>query len=506
MSSPAKANEPDLVDNLIYFMEDHVVGEADRQDKNFHLEDFQIEWLGKTFGIPGVRRSILSVGRRNGKTATCALLVMAALYGPLEVPNARIISASRSTAQAAIIYEYVKNIAIASGFDWKLRFNDTKNRIVSKHNGATYKAISSDAARSLGYGARLIIHDELGQVRGPEDRLFSNLTTSLGSYTDALEIIVSTQAPGDDDLLSMLIDYALTGNDPTVVCSLFAAGKDDDIFDPAVWRKANPAMGKHRSAKDVENQANEAKILPAREAAFRNLTLNQRISLDSPFMTPSVWNSNDGEPDENVFKNNDVFGGLDLSFRQDLTSLVLCAEEDGIVHVKTFAWTPADTLLARARIDRAPYDIWVREGLLETVPGSSIQFEWIAHRIAEICEEFDPVAINYDRWKIEHLIHAMDAIDYDANLIPSGQGFKDMSPSLAEWESLAVEQRIRHGGNPVLRWCVANSIVTEDPAGNRKLNKKTSTGRIDAAVALSMAIKACRLDKEEAVDVENWIA
>ena len=36
--------------------------------------------------------------------------------------------------------------------------------------------------------------------------------------------------------------------------------------------------------------------------------------------------------------------------------------------------------------------------------------------------------------------------------------------------------------------CAANSVVKGDEAGNRKLDKRKSTGRIDGMVALAMAV------------------
>jgi hypothetical protein len=73
-----------------------------------------------------------------------------------------------------------------------------------------------------------------------------------------------------------------------------------------------------------------------------------------------------------------------------------------------------------------------------------------------------------------------------------GQGFRDMSPAMDTLEAELLNQRIRHGGNPILKWCAANAIAVKDPAGNRKLDKAKSTGRIDGIVALTMAMGASR--------------
>ena len=73
-------------------------------------------------------------------------------------------------------------------------------------------------------------------------------------------------------------------------------------------------------------------------------------------------------------------------------------------------------------------------------------------------------------------------------VVPFGQGFKDMSPPTKEFMKLALEERLAHGGHPVLRWMVDNIFVRADPAGNIKPDKEKSTEKIDGAVATIMAL------------------
>ena len=73
-------------------------------------------------------------------------------------------------------------------------------------------------------------------------------------------------------------------------------------------------------------------------------------------------------------------------------------------------------------------------------------------------------------------------------VVPFGQGFKDMSPPTKELMKLTLEQRIAHGGQPVLRWMMDNIYIRTDPAGNIKPDKEKSTEKIDGAVATIMAL------------------
>jgi phage terminase large subunit-like protein len=71
-----------------------------------------------------------------------------------------------------------------------------------------------------------------------------------------------------------------------------------------------------------------------------------------------------------------------------------------------------------------------------------------------------------------------------------GQGYKDFSPALDQFEGLALNGRLRHGNHPILSWCASNAVIARDPAGNRKLDKSRPTGRVDGLVAAVMAVAA----------------
>src|SRR5690606_29395244 len=129
---------------------------------------------------------------------------------------------------------------------------------------------------------------------------------------------------------------------------------------------ANPALGIFRSRSDAEEQLKQAARMPSKEASTRVLILNQRVNMVAAFVSPSVWKAGNGKPDE--LKGLRVFGGLDLSATTDLTALVLTGRRDGVLHVHPFFWMPEDSVQEAARRDRAPYDVWVRQGLLRITP------------------------------------------------------------------------------------------------------------------------------------------
>jgi phage terminase large subunit-like protein len=454
------------------------------------LMPFQIDFITDAFR-GGVRRAILSVARRNTKTATVAIIVLAALVGPLMVENSLVLSAARSRQQASVVFEYCKKMIRASGLAQHFTIRDAAKEIHCPRFGTTYRAISAEATTAVGYGVRLCIHDELGQVEGPDDALFNALTTAMGSYPDSLEIIISTQAANDDDLLSILIDDVMKGHEPASVCHLHTAPADCALDDVAAWESSNPAMAYGvRDRADLERQSREAMRLPSREAAFRNFILNQRVRATEHFIPPALWDACNGAVDDLAFTTGPVYAGLDLSARHDLTALALVAQDkDEVWHSRLHIWTPEDTLEERERTDRAPYGLWIRQGLIEPLPGSMIDYAVLAERMAEICTALPVVNIQFDRWRIAELKLQLQKLGVLLPLVEMGQGFKDFSGAVDAMETVVLNGQLRHGGHPVLRWSVANVAISRDHAGNRKFDKRLRTRRIDPAVALAMALR-----------------
>ena len=160
-----------------------------------------------------------------------------------------------------------------------------------------------------------------------------------------------------------------------------------------------------------------------------------------------------------VFEEFPVWGGLDLSSRQDLTALVLVArDDDHDWHVWCHFWSPEATLRERSLRDRTQYDVWAREGLLTATPGNSIDYAWVAEKMGEICEDFDIRGIGYDPWRINDLAARAGERGDECPSRSIGQGFKSMGPAIEALESEAVNGRIRHGMHPVLTWCASNAI------------------------------------------------
>lgn len=472
--------------------------------KPLRLAEFQKDFIRDVYDNPaGTRRAILSIARKNGKSALIAGLLLAHLIGPEAKQNAQIVSGAMSRDQAALVFNLASKMVQASPKLSRLvRIVPSGKRLIGLPMNVEFRALAAEGKTAHGLSPVLAILDEVGQVRGPQSDFVDAITTSQGAHENPLLIAISTQAATDADLLSLWIDDAATSNDPKIVCRVYAAPEGCELTDTEAWRAANPALGLFRSESDLREQLTQAQRMPSMENTARNLLLNQRVSTDSPFVSPDVWKACSG-PVEPL--DGPVFAGLDLSARTDLTALVLVGKAGDVWHVRPYFWTPEQGIHDRAKRDRVPYDLWVKQGFLKTTPGATVDYEHVATGMLEIMADLDVRAIAYDRWRIDLLRKELGDMGADLPLIEWGQGFKDMAPALDALEAELLNGRVAHGNHPVLSMCAANACVTKDPTGARKLDKSRTTGRIDGMQALAMAMGAAVSSEEvQAYDADSF--
>ena len=473
-----------FIDRYVRVPEGPLVGQPMR------LEPFQVDFIRAVYDNPaGTTCGILSLGRKNGKSALIAALMLAHIVGPEARRNSQVVSGARSRMQAAIVFNLAtKMIHLSPELRKIIRIIPSEKRMVGLRMNAEYQALAAEAGTAMGLSPVLAIIDEMGSVKGESDAFIEAIETAQGAYDDALELVISTQAASDADMLSVRIDDAIRSADPTIVAHVYAADPDAEIMDRSQWRKANPALGKFLSETEFEKKATQAARMPSLEAGFRNLRMNMRVNRFSPFLSPDVWRASSGEVDEAIFETGDVWGGLDLAETTDLCAFVLIARDaDDVWHVKPTFWKPEKTLADHSDRDRQPYDRWARDGLIETTPGASVDYAFVAKKIAAICDGRKVRSIGFDRFRFKALAAHFEAIGVVLPFEAWGQGFVSMSPALDATETAFLNEQVRHGGHPVLTMCAANAVVVRDAAANRKLDKSKSTGRIDGMQALAMA-------------------
>lgn len=489
-------------ERVIKFIEKYCrVPEGKHVGKPIVLDHFQKLFILAVYDNPdGTNTAILSIARKNGKTALIAAIVLTHLVGPEARLNSQIVSGARSRDQAALVFKLaLKMVNLNPELRKIIRDVPSSKTLLGVTMGTEYRALSAEGGSNHGLSPVLAIIDEMGQVRGEEDDFIEAIETAQGAYDDALEIIISTQAPTDADMLSIRIDDAIRAGeaDPHTIAHVYSADfeaadrdikpEEIDVLDEKAWAAANPALGTFRSLPELTRQAARANRMPSFENSFRNLYLNQRVNKIAVFVPASIWAKGNQEVSDEVIRYGRVYGGLDLAETTDLSAFVWGAPDaNGIWHTKAMFWKPADTLKEHAKRDRQPYERWAEEGLIRTTPGKAVDYEFVARDIAAEMEGLDLAGIAYDRHRFKNLEKKFQDMEDPVSLpfVEWGQGYVSMAPAMDAAEILFLNEQVLHGGNAVMRMCAANAVVIKDTAGNRKLDKAKSTGRIDGMQAL----------------------
>lgn len=487
---------------LEFFRKFLLTPEGEHVGKPLVLEEFQKKFILDIYDNPhGTRRAMLSIARKNGKSALIAGLLLAHVIGPMRKQNSQVVSGALSRDQAALVFHLAeKMLNLQPEFEGLYRIVPSGKRIIGLRSNVEYRALAADGTTAHGLSPVLAILDEVGQVRGPMTPFIEAIMTSQGAHASPLLIMISTSSPSDADFFSLQIDDALRSHNEHTVCHEYRADKECELMDKVQWKKANPALGKFRSEKDLAEQLMQASRIPAIEASVRNLLLNQRISLESLWLAPAVWKACSTLPNMELFRDGRTVAiGLDLSQRHDLTAAVMATKDDmGNLHLIPFVFTPLKGLREREMRDRAPYSAWVKDGKLIVVPGATLDYDWVFGWLKKTMDSYgirvDVVA--FDRWRI---LEAKASAEREGFVVPDwvevGQGYKDMSPRVEHFETLLLQEKLRHGAHPLLNMGAANAVVVKDPAGNRKLEKAKSTQRIDPLVA---AVMVCGVFLQEA--------
>ena len=481
--------KPTRADDVIAFIEKYcLIPSGDKVGKPLILEEFQKRFIRDVYDNPFVtRRAYLSLARKNGKTALIAALLLAHIAGPEAKQNTQIVSGAQSRDQAGLLFELAEQMVNLSPIlSKKVRIVPSGKRLIGLKKNVHYKALSAEGKTAYGLSPVLAILDEVGQVEGPRDKFISAITTAQGAYENPLLIAISTQAPTDHDLFSIWLDTQETSPDPRIVSHVYTAPEDCELDDRKAWAAANPAMGIFKAISDLEMESRNALTMPANEPEFRQLSLNQRVESSNPFMTKAVWERNSAPPTPIAGRR--IYLGLDLAMVNDLTALLSVDAEDFSIN-PTF-WLPKEGLAQKAKHDHVPWDLWEKEGYLQTTPGRAVQYEFVAEFLRGVFDAADVQAVGFDRALMRFLRPWLVKANFSdaelAKFIEFGQGTLSMTPALRELEVKAVNGELKHGNHPIMNMCSRNAVVTGQ-SGARKLDKEKARGRIDGMTALANA-------------------
>lgn len=442
-----------------------------------------------------VQELYVDVPRKNGKSTLCGGIAMYMTAADDE-PGAEVLAAATTKDQARFVFDPVRQLAEKAPA-LKGHVKALKDKIVHPKSGSYFQVISSVADAQHGANLHCYVCDELHIHKTPD--MLETLETGTGSRRQPLGVVITTADTGKKETpydnkrrrIEQLARRVLT--DPSVHGVIFAAPQDADPHAESTWRAANPGFGISPTRAYLVKASRKAESSPADLASFKRLHLGIRTRQDVKFLPLDAWNRNAGMVDEQALAGRDTWGGLDLAATSDLCALcwLFPNDEDGSLDALWRFWTPEDNLAALDKRTAKAASQWVKEGWLTATPGNVADYDWIKAAIRKDRDLFRVRSIGYDPWNASQLTN--DLVSERANLVKVRQGFQTMSPVLKETQRLILQGTpertvLRHGGNPVARWCVDNLAVVMDPAGNVKPDKANSGDKIDGVSALLTAM------------------
>ncbi len=467
--------------------------------KPFELMDWQERIIRDLFGVikpNGYRQfntAYIEIPKKQGKSELAAAVALLLTCGDFE-ERAEVYGCAADRQQATIVFDVAADmVRMCPALNKRVKILQSQKRIIYRPTNSFYQVLSAEAYSKHGFNIHGVVFDELHTQ--PNRKLFDVMTKGSGdARTQPLYFLITTAGTDTKSICYEthqkavdIIDGRKT--DPSFYPVIYGADMDDDWTDEEVWKKANPSLGVTVHIDKVRQACESAKQNPTEENAFRQLRLNQWVKQSIRWMPMDKWDECAFKIDPKELEGKVCYGGLDLSSTSDMTSFVLVfppEDADDKYHILPYFWLPEETLSLRVARDHVNYDIWEKEGYLQTTEGNVVHYGFIEKFIEDLGEKYNIREIAFDRWGAIQMVQNLEGMGF--TVVPFGQGFKDMSPPTKELMKLTLEKKIAHGGHPVLRWNMDNIFIRTDPAGNIKPDKEKSTEKIDGVIATIMAL------------------
>ena len=491
--------DKDAADYAVMFIESLCHTKGTWAGKPFELIDWQEQIIRDLFGVlkpNGYRQfntAYIEIPKKQGKSELAAAVALLLLCGDGE-ERAEVYGCAADRNQAKIVFDVaVDMVRFCPALSKRVKILESQKKITYLPTNSSYQVLSADVANKHGFNTHGVIFDELHTQ--PNRKLFDVMLQGSGDARMQPLYFLITTAGNDTNSIcyevhQKAIDIAEGRKvDPTFYSVIYGAAEDEDWTDPKVWKKANPSLGITVGIDKVKAACESAQQNPGEENAFRQLRLNQWVKQSVRWMPMDKWDACAFPVSEDDLEGRICYGGLDLSSTTDITAFVLVfppLDEGDKYYILPYFWIPEETLDLRVRRDHVPYDLWERQGTLMTTEGNVVHYGYIEKFIEQLGERFNIREIAFDRWGAVQMVQNLEGMGF--TVVPFGQGFKDMSPPTKELMKLVLEEKIAHGGHPVLRWMMDNIFIRTDPAGNIKADKEKSTEKIDGAIATIMGL------------------
>lgn len=458
------------------------------------LEDWQVfiefnlfAWLHVDTGLRRFRRSYEEIARKNAKSTRVAGRQLYLCFADGE-PGAQAYSAATTGEQAREVFDTAREMVLKDE-EFRNRFGVTVGRhdITAAHNASTFKVLNAEASTQDGLNVHSAAVDEVHAHKKRD--LWDVIESADGSRSQPMISAITTAGKDMSGICYELRGYTIkvlegTHQDETWFGMIFTIDEGDDWEDPKVWRKANPNLGVSAKLDKLTAACQKAKATPSARGNFLTKHLNVWTNAGSAWMDMEAWAAcADPTLREEQFDNEPGYGGLDLAQKTDFAAKVKVFERDGIWNVCTRLYYNE---FAVQESPNAQLPGWVESGFVKVNPGNLTNFDVIAEDLRADCKRHDMQEIGFD--PALSMYFAGKLIEEGLPMVEIQQKAMFFTQVLMQVETLVLEGKLRHDGNPVMTWMVSNLVVLKSKFNElMSPTKDRDDNKIDGAIAMLIA-------------------
>lgn len=445
-------------------------------------------------GLRQVSTMFVLLPRGARKTALGGVLALGHTIGPEQRPGGQVISAASDREQARLAFNEASAMIQADGrLAGAVRLRDTRNTIEHLRSGSSYVAISAEGDSQHGKTPSFILADELHVWRGLS--LWQALKTGASKTRGSLTVVITTAGERPEGIAWDLYQYARRvhadpSSDPSFLPVLFEADPGAAWDDEDEWHRVNPGLAEgFPDLRELRSEALLARHIPRLRDVFAQTHLNRwGDGAASGWVEMAIYDDGGDRLDVDEFEGRSCWIGVDLAKSYDLSAIeVAFPDEDGGFSVLSFAFLPETAFRRRmSEMPDVPWKQWRDDGHLVVTPGDIVDDDVLEAKLRDLCERFDVQEIGFDPKFAAKLMARLIEDDLPAVQVPQIPTI--MGPFYSTLQKAIIGRRFRHGGNPVLRWCVQNAVPIYTDSGLPFISKRKSTQAIDCLVAGAVAV------------------
>lgn len=488
--------------NFIWKMR-HSTGEHNKQ--HFKLLPWQLwlvsqifGWKWKETGYRVTKKVFLMIARKNGKTAICSALSLAAMVGDAQ-SGQEIDIIANNAKQAGICFDQIKNYAESVDPLRKL-FQTYRSEIRVPYFKSKIQVLSSESMGLDGWNSSVVIFDEFHAQK--DWSLYNVMKSSQAAREQPLMIVLTTAGFLIGDIYPCYSTWQtcidiLRGDkqDDAYFSAIYQLDDGDDWEDEECWTKCSPSLDQTVFRQFMREEITAAKNNVSLENGIRTKTLNEWRQAENvwlPYdllksrMTPMTLEDMSNLP-------NISYGyiGVDLSAVSDLTALSLMVESEGKFYFKSWAFIPEDCL--KSGTNATKYREWKNNGFIEVTEGNVQDYDYILNKIVEINNMIPLAGIYYDQWNA--IQFAVNATNLGLPMYPYSQALGNFNRPTKMYELLLKKGDIVMDYNPMVLWCFSNATLKYDFNDNCKpIKADLRSGKIDPVISMLQALGGYYLD------------